>query len=151
MGKVMFYHLTRSSVDETTRMLIGKCLEAGWRVALRATDGERLAWLDEKLWLGPEDGFLPHGIAGGAHDAAQPVLLTLGAAGNGADAVIAVDQAEVAPGEAAALERICILFDGMDGAAVEHARGQWRAFKKVGAMAEYWSQESGSWEMKAAT
>ncbi len=148
MGAAYFYHLTRSPLEATLPMLIGKALGAGWRVAVRGVDAARLDWLDEKLWLG--EGFLPHGRAGGAHDADQPVLLTTSAnAPNGAACLMAIDGAEVTAEEVAALERVCILFDGNDGTAVEAARGQWRALTGAGATAQYWSQEGGAWAKKA--
>ena len=151
MGAILFYHLTRSSVEETLALLIGKSRSAGWRVAVRGTDHARLEQLDQKLWLGPEDAFLAHGLAGGAHDADQPVLLTTGDAANGANVVMSVDGADISPAEADSFERLCILFDGMDPEAVQHARGQWKKIKESGAKAEYWSQENGPWEKKAET
>ena len=149
MGAAYFYHLTRTPLEATLPMLIGKAMGAGWRVAVRGVSAERMEWLDEKLWLGPEEGFLPHGVAGGEFDADQPVLLTTGAASNGAVCVMAVDGAEVAAEEVQALERVCILFDGNDPEAVETARGQWRSLTEAGCSAQYWSQESGSWRKKA--
>lgn len=151
MGAAYFYHLTRRPMEETLAMLLGKAAGAGWRVAVRGTDAARLAWLDERLWLGADDGFLPHGLAGGAHDADQPVLLTTGAADNGAVCVMSVDGAEVTPQEVAALERVCVLFDGNDPQALDIARGQWKALKDAGATAQYWSEESGRWEKMAET
>ena len=150
MGAALFYHLTRRPLEATLPVLLGKALEAGWRVELRGTDAARLAHLDAALWATPEDGFLPHGLAGGDHDADQPILLTTGGgAANGANCVMAVDGAEVAPGELAALHRAWILFDGHDGAAVQAARGQWKTLTGAGCAAQYWSEESGRWEMKA--
>ncbi|MFL4471305.1 DNA polymerase III subunit chi [Tateyamaria armeniaca] len=151
MGVAYFYHLTRRPLEETLAMLLGKALGAGWRVAVRGTDGARLAWLDERLWLGAEDGFLPHGLAGGDQDADQPVLLTTGAADNGAVCVMSVDGAVVSAEEVAELKRVCVLFDGNDADALTVARGQWKALKEAGASAQYWSEESGKWEMKAQT
>jgi len=151
MGAAYFYHLTRRPLEDTLTMLLGKARQAGWRVAVRGTDAGRLGWLDEKLWLGPEDGFLPHGMAGGPHDADQPVLLTTGPAGNGATCMMSIDGAEVTADEVAALERVCVLFDGNDPAALDVARGQWKALKDAGASAQYWSEESGRWEKKAET
>jgi DNA polymerase III subunit chi len=57
----------------------------------------------------------------------------------------------VAPEEVAAMERVCILFDGNDEAAVAQARGQWKALTGAGCAAAYWSEESGRWEKKAET
>ncbi|WP_299281974.1 DNA polymerase III subunit chi [uncultured Tateyamaria sp.] len=151
MGAAYFYHLTRRPLEETLAMLLGKAQGAGWRVAVRGGDAGRLAWLDERLWLGVEDGFLAHGIAGGPHDADQPVLLTTGPAANGATCVMSVDGAEVSADEVAAMERVCVLFDGNDPEALDVARGQWKALKDAGASAQYWSEESGRWEKKAET
>ena len=148
MGAAYFYHLTQSPLEATLPMLLGKARGAGWRVAVRGVDAGRLDWLDEKLWLG--EGFLPHGRAGGPHDADQPVLLTTERdAPNDPACLMAIDGAEVAPEEVAGLERVCILFDGNDDRAVERARGQWRALTEAGCAAQYWSQESGSWAKKA--
>ena len=150
MGAVYFYHLTRQPLEHTLPVLLDKARQAGWKIAVRGTDPARMDWLDEKLWLGPEDGFLPHGRAGGPHDAAQPILLTTEIqAGNEPTCVMAVDGAPIEPEEVKALERVCILFDGNDGAAVQHARGQWKALTGAGCSAQYWSEESGRWEKKA--
>lgn len=150
MGAAYFYHLTQSTVEQALALLIDRSLAQGWRVAVRARDPGRLDWLDQKLWLGGDEAFLPHGIAGGPHDADQPVLLTTAMdSPNAAACVMAIDGAEVAPDEAGGLERLCILFDGTDEAAVTHARGQWKALTGAGVSAQYWSEESGRWQKKA--
>jgi DNA polymerase III subunit chi len=148
MGRAMFYHMTRRPLEEVLPPLLDKALSAGMRVAVRGTDPARMDWLDRRLWQGPEEAFLPHGLAGGAHDALQPVLLTTGPdLPNAATCLMAVDGAPVSESEAAALERACILFDGADPAAVEVARGQWRRLTAAGLPAQYWSEESGVWKM----
>lgn len=149
MGAVFFYHLTRRPLEATLPMLLDKARGAGWRVLVRGTQEARLDWLDEKLWLGPEEAFLAHGRAGGPHDARQPILLGTGEATNGASCIMSVDGAEVSPDEVQALERACILFDGNDDHALNHARGQWKALTGAGCSAQYWSEESGRWEKKA--
>ena len=151
MGAVYFYHLTRRPLEVALPMLLERARAAGWRVAVRGRSAERLDRLDGKLWLEPKDGFMPHGRAGGPHDARQPILLTEapGPAPNGAQCVMSIDGAEVTPEEVAALERVCILFDGADPAATDHARGQWAALTGAGCAAQYWSEETGRWEKKA--
>ena len=150
MGAAYFYHLTQRPLEATLPLLLEKSLAAGWRVAVRGTDPGRMDWLDQRLWMGPEDGFLPHGQAGGKHDALQPVLLTVHEAlPNDPACLMAVDGAGVAPEEVNRLERVCILFDGHDGMALDAARGQWRALTGAGCKAQYWSEESGRWEKKA--
>ena len=64
---------------------------------------------------------------------------------------MSVDGAEVTAEEVAALDRVCVLFDGNDPNALQVARGQWKALKDAGASAQYWSEESGKWEKKAET
>ncbi|MGB3243729.1 MAG: DNA polymerase III subunit chi [Sulfitobacter sp.] len=150
MGAAYFYHLTRRPLVETLGMLLGKSLENGWKVAVRGTDQGGLQALDRALWLGPDDGFLPHGMAGGDADGDQPVLLTLDPrAANAPQCVMSVHGAEVSAQEVAALERTCILFDGDDDTALSRARAQWKALKDAGASAQYWSEDSGRWEKKA--
>ncbi len=150
MGAVFFYHLTRQPLEQTLGMLLGKSLERGWRVAVRGTEAARLDWLDQKLWLGPEEGFLPHGLAGGPHDALQPVLLTSEPqSANDPQCLMSIDGAEIRPDEVTAMDRCCVLFDGHDEAALSHARDQWRSLTAAGVSAQYWSEESGRWEKKA--
>ncbi|WP_370269809.1 DNA polymerase III subunit chi [Nioella sp.] len=150
MGAVFFYHLTRSRPEDTLRTLLGKSRQAGWRVLVRGKSEAMLERLDELLWLGPEETFLAHGIAGGAQDADQPILLSTGPEiPNAAACVMSIEGAEVTPEEVDRLERVCILFDGGDEGAVTHARGQWKALTGAGCAAQYWSEESGRWEKKA--
>lgn len=150
MGAAFFYHLTRRPLEATLPMLLGKARAAGWRVAVRGTEAARMEWLDEKLWLGPEEEFLPHGLASSPHAARQPILLTTAAdCPNAPQCVMTIDGADVSADEVARLERVCVLFDGNDAAAVQAARGQWKALTEAGCPAQYWSEASGRWEMKA--
>lgn len=148
MGAAFFYHLTDSPLEATLPMLIGKARGAGWRVLVRCPHEALLTRLDGLLWQGPEDGFMPHGTAGGPHDADQPVLLG-DVPSDGFGCLMSVAGADVAAAEVTALERTCILFDGHDGAALDHARGQWKALTDAGCSAQYWAQEDGRWTKKA--
>ncbi|MEQ9693893.1 DNA polymerase III subunit chi [Shimia sp. SDUM112013] len=150
MGAAFFYHLTRQPIDVTLPMLIGKARGAGWRILVRGRSADRMDWLDQKLWLQGDESFLPHGLAGGPHDADQPVLLTHESSSNGnaAGCLMSIDGAPVTPDEVRAADRVCILFDGHDLDAVAHARTQWKALTDAGCAAQYWSEESGRWEKK---
>lgn len=149
MGDAYFYHLTQAPLEHTLPVLLGRSLDAGWKVAVRGRTSQRLTWLDQILWQGREDDFLPHGIAGGKHDALQPILLTTDQAGNSPQCLMSVDGAEVTPDEVTTLKRVCILFDGNDPEAVNLARGQWKALTAHGCGAKYWSEETGKWQMKS--
>lgn len=146
MGEAAFYHLTRRAAADVLPPLLTRALAEGWRVVVRGTDAERLRALDLALWEG--DGFLPHGLAGGPHDARQPVLLTTGP--EVAECVMAVDGARVTPHEVEAAARVCLIFDGDDDGVLAQARGQWAALTGAGCAARYWSEESGRWQQKAA-
>jgi DNA polymerase III subunit chi len=147
VGIAVFYHLTQSTVAQTAAVILPRALAADWRVMLRGKEVGALEALDLALWQG-EDSFLPHGLAGGAQDRDQPVLLGTGAIGNDARALMLVDGAETSPEEAAGLERVWVLFDGYDAAALQGARGLWTRLTSAGLAAQYWSEEGGLWEKK---
>lgn len=150
MGAAYFYHLTQTSLDQTLPRLLEKARGAGWKIAVRGREQGRMEWLDQKLWLLGDESFLAHGLAGGSHDALQPVLLTtLTDLPNGATCVMSVDGAEVSAEEVSASDRVCILFDGHDPEALQHARGQWKTLTNAGCAAQYWSEETGNWQKKA--
>jgi DNA polymerase-3 subunit chi len=152
MGAVFFYHLTSSPLEVALPPLLEKSRGAGWRVLVRMTSPERLDWLDQRLWLTTEDGFLAHGMAGGPHDADQPILLTMAQDNaNSADCIMAVDGAELSEAEAKAAQRACVLFDGNDPAAVDAARSQWKRLTAAGCPAQYWAQQDGRWVKKSET
>ena len=120
----LFYHVTQSPVEGVVETLLTRALAQGWRVELRGVAPERMDWLDQKLWLGPEEDFLPHGLAGGPHDALQPVLLTTSPRPEGRQAVMTLDGAEVTPAEVAALTAVAREYKlpvHMDGARFANA------------------------------
>jgi DNA polymerase-3 subunit chi len=149
LGIVNFYHLTRHGMDEVIDMLVPKALDRGMRVMIRSPDRASLERQDSRLWLQPEDGFLPHGLEGGPHDVDQPVLLGSGAPVNGAQAVFLMGAQEVDVAEAAGMQRVWLAFEGGDDAQVQAARVQWKAVAAAGLEAQYWNDESGRWEKKA--
>ncbi len=150
MGAAYFYHLTRNPLEQTLPILVGKALQAGWRVSVRGSDMNAMAQLDESLWKIPDDGFLPHGLDSDDNAALQPVLLSCGTDNvNGANCLMSVHGADVSADEVQAMERVCVIFDGSDPQAVQNARIQWKSLTDAGCSAQYWSEESGRWEKKA--
>lgn len=148
MGKAMFYHLTQSSNEAAIRLILGRAVAQGWSIMIRGTDDQALDQLDGRLWSEPDDSFLPHGRQGGIHDAVQPVLLGTGAIANQARGLMLIDGAEASLDEARTLERVWMLFPAADAGLMDHARAQWKRLTDAGIDAEYWSEESGRWEMK---
>ena len=145
----VFYHLMRAGLDETVLTTVTRAQGAGWRVMIRAPELGLLQHLDAKLWLGPEEGFLAHGLADSPHDADQPVLLGQGEMTNAAQGLMLLAGADASQDEVAGLERIWVLFDGSDDAAVAKARQSWTLFTGWGLAAQYWSDESGTWVKKS--
>lgn len=146
MGVLRFYHVTRGPVEETLPKLLDRALDAGLRVQVRCADATRAEALDQRLWLVPEDGFLPHGLAGGVHDALQPVLIDPALqVADGIDCLMVLHGASVVADEVRALGRVFVIFDGQDDAAVRRARAQWTELTGAGLGAEYWSEASGRW------
>lgn len=144
----VFYHLTRAGLDDTVITTVTRALGAGWRVMIRAPDAALLDHLDAKLWLGPEEGFLPHGLEGGPQDALHPVLLGQGAIRNAAKGLMLLASAHAVREEVQGLERIWVFFDGADSAAVATARLRWTEFTGWGLAAQYWTDEGGAWTKK---
>jgi len=150
LGTVMFFHLMQSAPADTLSINAPRALGQGWRVLVRGTDPAILEALDAALWIkGGDDSFLPHGLAGGSHDADQPVLLGTGDPVNGARVLALIDGAAATDAEIASMERVWVLFDGNDPARLQAARLQWKAMTAAGHAAQYWSEESGRWEKKA--
>lgn len=147
--EVWFYHLERSDAFDVLPQLLERTLARGWRALVRSPFEDRLKALDTALWTARRESVLPHGVAGGEHDARQPILLTTAEDNpNGAQALFLVDGAEA--GSLDGLARALDLFDGRDPAALSAARARWKVAKAAGAVVSYWKQmETGSWVKQA--
>lgn len=148
MSDVLFYHLELLPLEGVIPQLLEKTVERGWRAVIEVGSAERAAALDAHLWTYRDDSFLAHGLAGGAADALQPVLITTGNDNqNGATVRFFVDRA--VPQSAEGYERIVYMFSGHDPEAVSEARLAWKALLP-GNTVTYWQQEpSGKWVKKA--
>jgi DNA polymerase-3 subunit chi len=143
-----FYHLQRSTVEDTLPKLLEKALQQSMRAVVVAPL-ERLKALDSYLWTYRPDSFLPHGMATDAYAADQPICLSPAQANpNDAKALFLLDGAELA-GEGG-FDICCDLFDGADPQSLEAARGRWKTLKEAGHTLTYWQQtERGGWEKQA--
>ena len=150
MTEILFYHLARQPVERVLPALLEKSLERGWRVVVQAASEERIDALDAHLWTYRDDAFLPHGTARERDGAEQPILLTTGEDNpNRASVRFLLEGADV-PADAAAYERIVVLFDGEDPDAVAQARARWSEAKAKGFEATYWqADEQGRWQRQA--
>src|SRR5918998_48573 len=73
---VDFYQLGGIPPDQVIASIAGKLLSDGGRLLIVANDEGQLGRLDRVLWDQGETSFLPHGMAGGADDARQAILLS---------------------------------------------------------------------------
>lgn len=150
MAEVYFYHLTTSPLEQALPDLLEKVRGNSWRALIRGTDADRLAKLDTHLWQYRDDTFLPHGLAGGDHDADQPILLTTDQSNtNNAEILLLIHQAKTDAVEVNKFTRVCLMFDGMDHDALNAARADWKSLTDAGIPAQYWAQENGRWTKKA--
>ena len=150
MTEVLFYHLQRQPLERVLPSLLERSIERGWRVVVQASSDERVDALDAHLWTYKDDSFLPHGTAREAEAAVHPVLLTTADHNpNSANVRFLIDGAPM-PEDAAAYERIVLMFDGEDEDAVAVARARWTDAKAQGFACTYWQpDEQGRWVKKA--
>jgi len=143
--RVDFYQLGSAQPDSVIAAIAGKLLGEEQRLLVVADDDGLLARLDRQLWDQGGTSFLPHGIAGGPDDAAQPILLS-----TGTDAPNLARNMLIADGEwreaALGYDRAFYLFDE---ATLEGARLAWKLLAgRDGVERNYWALEDGRWTKK---
>jgi len=144
--QVDFYQLAGSPAEQVIASIAGKLLAEDSRLLVVAADDGLLARLDRMLWDQGPASFLPHGIAGGADDARQPILLS-----TSPDAPNRARNMLIADGEwrdaALAYDRAFYLFDA---ATLEGARLAWKLLAgRDGVERRYWAQEDGRWKQRS--
>ena len=144
--RVDFYQLGAAQPDSVIASIAGKVLDEGQRLLVVAADEGLLSRLDRQLWDQGAASFLPHGLAGGQDDTAQPILLS-----TGTDAPNLARNMLIADGEwrdaALAYDRAFYLFDA---ATLEGARLAWKLLAgREGVERNYWALEDGRWTKKA--
>ena len=150
MAEVLFYHLSRSTLEDALPQLLLKTQERGWRAVLQGVTLERIEALDEHLWTFREESFLPHGLAGGPHEAEQPLVLTISEDNPNRATVRFFVEGAVPEGELGDYVRCVVMFDGEDEVQLAAARGAWKALKGEGHEVTYWQQTpQRRWEKKA--
>lgn len=144
--QIDFYQLAGTPPEQVIAILAEKVLETNGRLLVLAEDETFLARLDRMLWDQGPTSFLPHGVAGGADDASQPILLS-----NSPDAPNQARNMLIADGSwreaALTYDRSFYLFDD---ATLEGARLAWKLLAgRSGIERRYWAQEGGRWVRKA--
>ena len=144
--QVDFYQLGGTPAEQVIASLAEKMLGEDGRLLIVADD-EALSRAARPHAVGPgPTSFLPHGLAGGADDARQPILLS-----TSPDAPNLARNMLIADGEwreaALTYDRSFYLFDGDT---LEGARLAWKLLAgREGVERRYWAQEGGKWVKKA--
>lgn len=140
--RVDFYQLTRDPVESVVPLLARSTLGAGERLVVVSDDAAQLGRISAALWQFNAEPFLAHGMAGGAHDARQPILL-----GTAPDAANGARYCALADGqwrEAQGMARVFLLFPPE---AIDAARQTWRLLgRREGVERRYWRQDGGKWK-----
>jgi len=144
--QVDFYQLAQTPSEQVIGGLAEKVLGADGRLLVVAGDEAYLARLDRMLWDQGAASFLPHGIAGGADAARQPILLS-----TSPDAPNLARNMLIADGEwrdaALTYDRSFYLFDD---STLEGARLAWKLLAgRDGVERRYWAQIDGKWRQQA--
>ena len=143
--QVDFYQLAGAPAEQVIATLVEKVLDGDGRLLIVGEDEVQLARLDRQLWDQGGSSFLPHGIAGGADDARQPILLS-----TSPDAPNHARNLLIADGlwrEAAlTFDRGFYLFQDIT---LEGARLAWKLLAgREGVERRYWAREAGKWVKK---
>jgi DNA polymerase-3 subunit chi len=143
--QVDFYQLAGTPSEQVIASIAEKVLDGDGRLIIIADDEPFLARLDRILWDQGATSFLPHGLAGGADDARQPILLSTSAvAPNQARNLLVADG--VWREAALTYDRSFYLFDN---STLEGARLAWKLLAgREGVERRYWAQEGGRWVKK---
>ena len=143
--QVDFYQLMGAGPESVIASIAEKVLASDGRLLVVAEDEAALARLDRLLWDQAVTSFVPHGIAGGADDARQPILLSTSPdAPNQARNMLIADG--VWREAALTYERSFYLFD--DGT-LKGARLAWKLLAgREGIERRYWAHEGGKWVNK---
>ena len=144
--RVDFYQLGGAPIGTVLGSIAGRLLADEQRLLVIAEEEALLARLDRLLWDQGPASFLPHGIAGGADDARQPILLS-----TTPDAPNLARNLAIADGiwrEAAlGFDRAFYLFDADT---LDAARLAWKLLSgREGVDRHYWAQQDGAWVEKA--
>jgi DNA polymerase-3 subunit chi len=149
MTEIAFYQLRNTPLERALPKLLEKAVDGGHRTVVLGGSEERIEALNAALWTYDQGSFLPHGTARDGRPERQPIFLTTEDENpNNATIMIMVDG--VAPNELTSFERCLDMFDGTDPAALQAARGRWKAHQAEGRSITYWEQgEGGKWERRA--
>ena len=146
--EVAFYHLSRSTLEQTLGQLLQKTIDTGKRAVVMTGSAERAEGIAASLWESDPASWLPHGADADGCAESQPIWITEKDENpNGAHFLFLGDGASSS--SVGDYERCFEIFDGHDEAALKLAREKWKSYKGGDIQLTYWQQtDSGGWEKK---
>ncbi len=151
MSRVDFYHLQKTSIEQSLPKLLEKAYASGKYAIVKVGNEDRVEFLNSALWIYDEQSFLPHGSKKDGHADSQPIWITSNDDNpNNADMLFLVDGASVDIENISQFERVFNMFDGSSESSLEQARSFWKQIKSAGHECFYWQQDdTGGWKQKS--
>jgi DNA polymerase-3 subunit chi len=140
--RVDFYQLSRDPVEVALCAVARSSLKIGSRLLVVVADEALRVRISQTLWAHIPDSFLANGLAGGPHDARQPILISHSMeAANGAAFLVLADG--IWRESDTAFARVFYFFNE---ATLQIARETWRMLGgRDDVERKFWIQDGGKW------
>lgn len=146
-AEIWFYHCTRASPEAVLQKLLNKVLDSQKTAFVQTGVDEKNTMIEQSLWSGSMNDFIPHGLA---HDeGCENFRILLGVEYDKrfqTDFLFCLHQCETV--HFSSFERVIILFDDKIEDYKNWVRSAWVLLKSENYSISYWQQkENGSWEI----
>lgn len=151
MTRIDFYHLQKTSIEDTLPKLLEKAYALDKKILVKIGNEERVEFLNTHLWTYDEQSFLPHGSKKDGNANMHPVWLTSQDDNpNDATILFLVDGAKAEIDKISSFERVLNIFDGNNQQSLNWSREFWKQLKSQDMECYYWQQDDrGAWQQKA--
>lgn len=151
MTRIDFYHLQKTSIEDTLPKLLEKAYALDKKILVKIGNEERVEFLNTHLWTYDEQSFLPHGSKKDGNANMHPVWLTSQDDNpNDATILFLVDGAKAEIEKVSSFERVLNIFDGNNQQSLNWSREFWKQLKSQDMECYYWQQDDrGAWQQKA--
>lgn len=142
--QIDFYLLEQGGPQAALAPLAAKVLAAGQRLLIVAQDLAEREALSAALWAYRPDLFLANGLAGGAQDSAQPILISQSITPVNGARMLALADGQWREPEAGLFDRVLLVFGENTR---EGSRDIWRMAKaRADWQCRFFKQEAGRWQ-----
>lgn len=148
MTEVRFYHMERSTLEQTLPALLTKARSQGHKILVKTQGAAQTEALNTHLWTYDPNSFLPHGSAKDGNGENQPILLTDGDENTNSASVLILTSNTTSE-HIGNFKLCCEMLNGNNPEDVQNARSRWKDYKEKGFDITYWQQGQNGWEKKA--